>query len=267
MMPPILVLTLHHIHPKEDSLSISPTLLEKALTRILDWGFSFVGYEEFIEAISHNKNIGKKRVLLTFDDGYFDLYRFGFPVLKKLQIPAVCFLITDKITDFTRENYDLEPKSHKELEYSGDLEYFLNLSEILEMHQSGLLEFDSHTATHFPCNSDDTQRIKEELIKSRDKILEIFPSKKHLGFCFPKGLFVPHSLDLLQTCGYEFAFSTLDGGYYKGDNLFRIRRIDISQNRKGERDYLQRLRKKLMLYSLPVIGSLYSDFKNRKKLK
>ncbi|WP_416826457.1 polysaccharide deacetylase family protein [Helicobacter ganmani] len=263
-MFPICICTLHHIHTQSDSLTISPTMLQKAILRILDMGFTFITYGEFIEAILQNKNIGKKKVLLTFDDGYFDLYRFGFPILKELKIPAVCFLITNTIRNSKREIYDLEPKLHKDFNYSNDLEYFLNLSEILEMHASGLMEFDSHSATHFSCNSEDTERLKQELTHSRDKISEIFPHKKHFGFCFPRGDFNANALNLLSTCGYDFAFSTIDGGLCKGDDLRRIRRIDISQSTRKEADYLFRLSKKLNLYSYPLLGNLYSNFRNRK---
>ncbi|WP_416860944.1 hypothetical protein [Helicobacter ganmani] len=39
-MFPICICTLHHIHTQSDSLTISPTMLQKAILRILDMGFT-----------------------------------------------------------------------------------------------------------------------------------------------------------------------------------------------------------------------------------
>lgn len=36
-------------------------------------------------------------VLVTFDDAYSDFYTYAYPVLKRLEIPAVCFVPTDYI--------------------------------------------------------------------------------------------------------------------------------------------------------------------------
>ena len=48
-----------------------------------------------------------------------------------------------------------------------------------------------------------------------------------------------------------------------GDDKFKIRRIDISNNAKSETDYIFRIKKKLFIYSTPMIGNLYSNFRNR----
>jgi putative xylanase/chitin deacetylase len=55
----------------------------------------------------------------------------------------------------------------------------------------------------------------------------------------------------------------IDGGYCVGDDKFKIRRIDISNNAKSESDYIFRVKKKLFIYSTPFIGKIYSDFRNR----
>ena len=55
----------------------------------------------------------------------------------------------------------------------------------------------------------------------------------------------------------------IDGGFCVGDDKFKIRRIDISNNAKSESDYIFRIKKKLFVYSTPIIGNLYSNFRNR----
>lgn len=266
MNHPILILSLHHCSPEKDALTISPEIFEAMLQEIQKLGFTFLNYQEFQAIIFGQKKAEKKQVLLTFDDGYYDNFAFAFPLLKKYKIPAVIFLISSKIQDKKREK---APKflPHKIIEEGENLEQFLTLDEIREMENSSLIEFDSHSFSHFSCNSEDEEALESELQSSFLKMKELFPNKKNFGFCWPKGEFNAKALKIIKNSPYSFAFSTLDGAYLYGDNLFTIRRIDFSSAKKGEKDYLQRLRKKLRLYSCPILGKLYSKYKNRKSEK
>ena len=46
---------------------------------------------------SHKERIAKPSCVITFDDGYENLYTHAFPILKELKIPATVFLTTDLI--------------------------------------------------------------------------------------------------------------------------------------------------------------------------
>ena len=184
---PVCVLTMHHCNNNENDFAIKPELFKKALLMALNEGYKFINYNQFKDIASSRVKALRKSILLTFDDGYFDNYKFAFPILKELKIPAVCFLITDKIKDFKRQYYDFVFKKHKEIDYEKDAEYFLNLDEIRQMQESGLFEFDSHTASHFSCKSNNEEKLREEFSSSLAKIKELFPEKKNLAFAFQKG--------------------------------------------------------------------------------
>ena len=51
----------------------------------------------------YNNNIDKNSMLLTFDDGYYDNFKYVFPLLKKYNMKATIFLNTLYIMD-KREN-------------------------------------------------------------------------------------------------------------------------------------------------------------------
>ena len=260
---PICILTLHHIHPFEDWLSVSPQLLGKALINIKQKGYNFISYAQFIEILQSKKNPLKKQVLLSIDDGYFDVYKYGFPVLKELKIPSVCFLITNTIVEKRQKEPVFKP--HKTIDYTADIEYFLTAEEIFAMRE--WMAFDSHTASHYNCNKQDKETLEFELTTSKNKVAELFPQKDIFGFCYPRGKFNALSQETLRECGYSFAFSTIEGGAcVESCDNFAIKRICISSAsaKRGERDYLKRLNTKLFIYSTPILGSLKSKLKARK---
>lgn len=263
-MNPVLIFTVHHVLPHFDQITIPPNILEKLILKAQDMGFSFISYDEFKDILFGRQKPSKKQILLTFDDGYYDFYKFAYPVLKKHQIPAVVFIITQTISSEKRLS---EPnfKAHKDINYIDDKELFLTLDEIDKM--SDLVEFDSHTKSHFVCNEDDKKTIKNELLASYEKIKEIFPQKDEFGFCWPKGEFCKSALEIIRKGPYGFAFSTIDGGFCLGDDIYKIRRIDCSASSKGDGAYLKRIAKKLRIYSTPLFGDFYSKFKDKKYKK
>jgi len=53
--------------------------------------FNFINIEKIIDKIYNKKTIPKKSILLTFDDGLKDHYKFVFPILKKFKISGLFF--------------------------------------------------------------------------------------------------------------------------------------------------------------------------------
>ncbi len=52
------------------------------------------GLDELVEMVGRGEEIPARSVAITFDDGYEDLYRNVFPVLKKYDLPATVFVST-----------------------------------------------------------------------------------------------------------------------------------------------------------------------------
>jgi len=263
------ILTFHHINPNKDILTIPPNLLEKLLIN-LNKKYNFISYKDFIDFLFKDKKLPKKAVLLTFDDGYLDNFIYAYPILKKYKIPAAIFIITGYIKkDFINRKELPYFKPHKELNKTPDKNLFLNTKEIEIMKKSGLIEFDSHTVTHFVCKDKKYEDIYKEMIDSYKFIYDI-EKKEYYGFCWPRGAFDDIALKAIKNSPYSFAFSTIDGAFFKGDNIYTIKRIDCSSWNGNEKDYIKRVKKKLFIYSLPIFSKIYSNLreyriKKRKK--
>jgi peptidoglycan/xylan/chitin deacetylase (PgdA/CDA1 family) len=94
------ILTLHHVRPPRSDafqpnrlLEITPKFLERLLRRLKRSGIDVVSLDEM-----HRRFIAddfKRRfVCLTFDDGYKDLLRWAYPLLKKYQMPFALYIPT-----------------------------------------------------------------------------------------------------------------------------------------------------------------------------
>ncbi|MCP1223120.1 polysaccharide deacetylase family protein [Sebaldella sp. S0638] len=82
-----------------------------------------------MEEIENRNNIlPKNSILVTFDDGYEDNYRYAFPLLKKYNVKATIFLNTAYI--------------EKDPDY-------MSWDQIRKMYESGLVDFQLHTHSHF----------------------------------------------------------------------------------------------------------------------
>lgn len=168
-----------------DPFTVTPAMLEKHLIFLKENGYTPISLKELEKGAPV-----QKPVMLTFDDGYEDNYKNLFPLLKKYNVPAVIFLVTDKI---------------------GTPEY-MTWEQIREMKNSGLVQFGSHTCSHCRLRSLPDEEIVRELVRSK-QILEEQLGEPVTSFCYPfgSGGFDKRVRPQVFKAGYLFDFSTKKG--------------------------------------------------------
>lgn len=138
----------HQVNPLAN---VQPELFEEHLKIIKNLKMNTVTITEYYE-----KKIMNNSILLTFDDGYFDNYKYVFPLLKKYNMKATIFLNTLYIKD-KREyepeiltNYDANFKAIENYlkTENGGSEQYMTWEEIKEMYDSGLIDFQAHSHKH-----------------------------------------------------------------------------------------------------------------------
>ena len=60
-------------------------------------GYRVITLKEYVEFVSLQRQLPKKSVLITFDDGYRSFVRYAYPVLKELGFSATLFIYTDYV--------------------------------------------------------------------------------------------------------------------------------------------------------------------------
>ncbi|MFN0054134.1 MAG: polysaccharide deacetylase family protein [Planctomycetales bacterium] len=70
-----------------------PTLGElEAILKYLSRQFRFMTPRELLDATTGNRRLDPNSIMLTFDDGYVDLFERLLPLLNRLQLPATVFI-------------------------------------------------------------------------------------------------------------------------------------------------------------------------------
>lgn len=96
------ILMLHRVLPQEQiqghgflstDMELTTIEFENIITKFKKMDYAFASLDD-VYNILHGKDIGKKFVAITFDDGYVDIYRYAYPILKKHGIPFAVNLTT-----------------------------------------------------------------------------------------------------------------------------------------------------------------------------
>jgi peptidoglycan/xylan/chitin deacetylase (PgdA/CDA1 family) len=112
-------------------------------------------------------------VVLTFDDGYRDVYTTAFPILRNLGFPIVLYLSTSLVGDPDEVGGELDDEP-------------LSWAEVIEMQKSGLLVVGAHTHTHPDLRSLTVREVEDELDRSDGIITrELGATPRH--FAYPYG--------------------------------------------------------------------------------
>ncbi|MDR0645670.1 MAG: polysaccharide deacetylase family protein [Elusimicrobiota bacterium] len=185
----------------KDAFCISPKIFKNQLEIILNKGFTPVNFDEMAEAVLNGAPLPKKPIVITFDDGYLNNWTKAFPILKEKNIKANIFLTCDFI---------------------GVKEDYLTWQQVLEMQNSGLISFGSHSLTHRRLR-DLTLEDAEREIKESKIMLEEKLNRPVYSFCYPygAGAFDKRIRPLVLKAGYLFDFSTKKG----------INKLPLSKNK------------------------------------
>ncbi|HEV2214593.1 MAG TPA: polysaccharide deacetylase family protein, partial [Terracidiphilus sp.] len=195
--------------PVESTYYLAPERFRLLMRRFVDSGYSTVTTVQWMREI-----VPRKHALLTFDDGYDDLFTELLPWLRQHRFTALVFLVAGQIggTNLWDQRRGLRARQ------------LLTLDQIREMHRSGV-EFGSHTLTHpwLPGLSDDEL---EREVRGSKRRLEDLLGMEVTTFAYPYGGVDRRVRAAVARAGYKLAFTTLPGVNRWNDPLCQ-RRADI----------------------------------------
>lgn len=144
----------HQVNPLSN---VFPELFEEHLKIIKKHKMKTITITDF-----YMNKVEKNSILLTFDDGYYDNFKYVFPLLRKYEMKATIFLNTLYIGEtrnacpLIRDNNTVNLEAMKQYLETGSavINQYLTWDEIKKMYDSGLVDFQAHSHKHMAMFTD-----------------------------------------------------------------------------------------------------------------
>jgi peptidoglycan/xylan/chitin deacetylase (PgdA/CDA1 family) len=199
----------HAIGDGPNDLYLQTELFEQQIGYLSKNKYNFIDFEDLQKGVIPNKPI-----ILTFDDGYKNLYDNAYPILKKYNAKATIFLISNFI---------------------GATGY-LSTEEISQIND--LVSFQSHTVSHPDLRYESIESVNHQARASKETIQGLVKNKV-IAFCYPSGKFNEEVIKITKKY-YNYGITIIPGIYSIKDDHYIISRIRINKD-----DTANSLRKKL----------------------
>lgn len=198
--------------PEERTYYLNPQRFRRYVHWMKELGYESANPDDWVKG-----HFAKKRILLTFDDGYDDLYTELLPLATEYHLKPLVFLVANRsyatnVWDHTR---GLRQRN------------LLTVEQIREMQRHGVV-FGSHTVTHpwLPDTTDDDLRCE---VRDSKHVLEDILGTEVTSFAYPFGGVDQRVRGAVAEAGYQMAFTARPGVNWWNDPLC-LKRGDINEN-------------------------------------
>ena len=231
-----IILSYHRIHPDqgEDSVVNTPSQLSSHIKLLKLLGFNIIDLQGWLNRVELDK---KRYVILTFDDGWEDNYKYAFHILLKHKVTATIFLISNYVGSNKMPSGMITAHGRS----------FLTLEQILIMQEKGV-DFQSHTANHRILTESTDDQISSEISTSKKKLQSLLNKDVNI-ICYPKSKTSPKVMQIAKNAGYKAGVLTIPFGEQIPGfaNEFSLIRMGVYS-----KDSLLRFTLKLVVYKIKI---------------
>ncbi len=184
-------------------LSVTPENFIKQVEWLTSHGFHSVTLRTVVESWKKGRPLPEKAVVLTFDDGYEDVYTAAFPVLKARGLVGVVFAVSG----------------------------FVGRSGYATAQQLGILqqegwEIGAHTVHHLDLTGLDPFSLQHEVGGSAADLTELL-GQRPVSFAYPSGRWNRTVEGAVAAAGFEAAVTTQWGIAIKGQDILALPRLRV----------------------------------------
>ncbi|MBE3598761.1 MAG: polysaccharide deacetylase family protein [Limnochordaceae bacterium] len=199
---PALILMYHRVAPASaggaTGLRVEPRMLDAQIRYLQRHGYHLVPLGRLVRQLCGEEPLVPRTVAITFDDGYEELFRYAWPILRARHAPATIFVVAG-----LSANRWERARGYPRKPLLGD-------RELQRMVASGLVEVGSHTLTHPHLARIRPDQAWYEIHRSRE-LLETRIGRPVRLFSYPYGELDPTLRAMVEQAGYVAAVSTIQG--------------------------------------------------------
>lgn len=191
--------------PAHRPLTVHPTDFARQMRWLKQHGYRAITQRELYDALFLGKRLGPKPILITFDDGYSDVFHKALPVLKRLDMRATAYVISGRTLRSDT--------------------VFLTWHLLRALERDGV-EIGSHTVGHLDLTSLSDGEALRELVHSRRAF------ERRLGhpvqwLAYPFGAYDSRIERLARQAGYVLAVTTEHGVAQSAQRPLALSRLRI----------------------------------------
>lgn len=184
------------------SLTISPPVFEQQIKTLQDGGYTFMTMRDLGEVLDGKKELPLRPVLITVDDGHWDLSTDILPILKKYNIKVTAYIVPGLLG-------------------GGD---FLTKKQLQSVIDSGLVEIGAHTMHHVSLKGLATGSLLYEVNESK-AVLEKDYHLHVVTFAYPNGAFDEKAIEAVKNAGFSTSLTTVPGIMQSKANRYFLYRL------------------------------------------
>jgi peptidoglycan/xylan/chitin deacetylase (PgdA/CDA1 family) len=166
-------------------LSVSPADFNAQMDWLTTNRYHPVDFNDVRAYFAGTQPLPANPVVLTFDDGYADLYTTAFPILAAHGFKAVAYIVSGFVG---------QPR-------------YVTPPQLVQMDHNGI-EIASHTVDHANLARSSNTSVMREVVNSK-RWLENLVGHPVLDFAYPSGLFNGQVVAAVQQAGYDTAVTTM----------------------------------------------------------
>ena len=182
------ILLYHNITSEDGNYDPDVHISQKNFKEQIDYlkenNYSTITFRDYYDYRTTGKELPKKPIIITFDDGYRSNYDIAYPYLKEKGMKATIFTVTHSAYIPKTFSYD-----------------HFNWAEAKEMVKSGVIDIESHSAGHL---IHIYLSYNACLYQARRSFFDIYKNtgKRPFTYAYPTGAFTAESQMIVKDAGF-----------------------------------------------------------------
>lgn len=232
------ILMYHHVggeNIETNKITITNKRFEEDIRYLKDNGYTAISFKELVDCVNNNgTSLPEKPIIVTFDDGLDDNYKYAYPILKKNHMKATIFAIGSRIGI---KNYNNDPR------YS-----YFTWEEAKEMYESGIIEIQPHSydlhyykeSSHhgegvLPMSREDENSHYNRFLKDTEEVIRLIKTKVGCDsyvYAYPYGKYNSTNEKVLKDLNFKVTLTTKSKYADISNGLYGLKRINVPSHKK-----------------------------------